>query len=112
MNMIGLNFRADLNIIPLGSYDFLISMDWLEQHHDALDYYNKAFTCLDEKGKLRKIQGIPRAVTVGEISTLQMKKRYKKGCQIFSMQMEETPNEKVPNIEDYEVLKEFEDLFK
>jgi hypothetical protein len=30
MNMNGLNTRENLNIIPLGSYDFLIGMDWLE----------------------------------------------------------------------------------
>jgi hypothetical protein len=30
MNMNGLCINIDLNIIPLGSYDFLIDMDWLE----------------------------------------------------------------------------------
>jgi hypothetical protein len=64
MAMNGLHTREDLNIIPLGSYDFLIGMDWLDQHHAILDYYNKAFSCLDEEGNLRTIQGIPRAVTV------------------------------------------------
>jgi hypothetical protein len=55
MDMNGLNIKADLNIFPLGSYDFLIGMDWLDQHHALLDYHNKAFTCLDEEGKLRKV---------------------------------------------------------
>jgi hypothetical protein len=55
MNMNGLNTSATLNTIPLGSYDFLIVMDWLDQHHVFLDYYNKAFTCLDEEGDLREI---------------------------------------------------------
>jgi hypothetical protein len=31
MDMNGLSTREDLNIIPLGSYDFLIGMDWLDQ---------------------------------------------------------------------------------
>jgi hypothetical protein len=53
MDMNGLSTKADLNIIPLGSHDFLIGMDWWEQHHVVLDCYNKAFTCLDEKGNLR-----------------------------------------------------------
>jgi hypothetical protein len=34
MDMNGLNTREDLNILPLGSYDCLIGMDWLDQHHD------------------------------------------------------------------------------
>ena len=87
-------------------------MDWLDQHHVVLDCYNKEFTCLDEKGNLRTIHGIPREVTVREILALQLKKSYRKGCQIFMAHMEETPKDKVLNIEDYAVLKEFEDIFK
>jgi hypothetical protein len=77
-----------------------------------LDCHNKEFTFLDEEGNQRKVQGIPRAVTIREISTLQLKKCYKKGCQIFAAHMEETPKDKVPNLEDYAILKEFEDVFK
>jgi hypothetical protein len=62
MDMNGLNTRADLNILPLGSSDCLIGMDWFDQH--LLDYHNKEFTFLDEEGTLRKVQGIPRAVPI------------------------------------------------
>jgi hypothetical protein len=41
-----------------------------------------------------------------------MKKIYRKGCQIFAAHMEETPKDKVSNIEDYSFLKEFDDVFK
>jgi hypothetical protein len=44
MDMNGLSTKADLNIIPLGSYDCLIRMDWLDQHHAILDCYNKSVT--------------------------------------------------------------------
>jgi hypothetical protein len=64
MNMNGLNTREDLTILPLGYYDCLIRMDWLDQHHSILGFHNKAFTCFDEEGNLRKVQGIPRAVTI------------------------------------------------
>jgi hypothetical protein len=67
---------------------------------------------LDEEGNLRRVQGIPRAVTIRDISALQLKKCYKKGCQIFAMHMEETPRDKVKNLEDHAILEEFEDLFK
>ena len=53
-----------LNIISLGSYDFLIGMDWLDMHHVVLYYYNKTFTCLDEKGNLRTVHGISMEVSV------------------------------------------------
>jgi hypothetical protein len=49
IEMNGMHTKADLNIIPLGPYDCLIGMDWLDQHHVVLDYYNKTFTCLDEE---------------------------------------------------------------
>jgi hypothetical protein len=112
MEMNGLCTKVDLNIIPLGSYDFLIGMDWLDEHHVVLDCYNKAFTCLDEQGNLRSVQGIPRVVTIREVSALQLKKSYRKGCQVFAVHMEEAPKDKVPSVEDCAVLKEFEDVFK
>jgi hypothetical protein len=64
MDMNRLGTKVNLNIIPLGSYECLISMDWLNKHHGILDFYNKEFTCLDEEGKLGNIQGIPRPVSI------------------------------------------------
>jgi hypothetical protein len=58
------------------------------------------------------VQGIPRVVTIREISSLQLKKCYRRGFQIFSAYMEERHKDKVPNLEDYEILKEFEYVFK
>jgi hypothetical protein len=55
MDMNGLNTRAYLNIFPLGSYDCLIGMDWLEQHHAIVDCHNKEFACLYEEGNLSKV---------------------------------------------------------
>jgi hypothetical protein len=57
-NMNGLNTREDLSIIPLGSYDCIIGMDWLDQHHYVLDYYNKTFTCLDDDAQPLPQQGL------------------------------------------------------
>jgi hypothetical protein len=58
------------------------------------------------------VQGIPRAVTVREISAMQLKKFYRKGYHLFVVQMEESPKDKLSNIEDHVVLKEFEDVFQ
>ena len=106
-NMNGLNTNSYLNITPLGSYDCLIGMDWLDQHHVALNYYNKEFTYLDEEGNLRKIRGIPRVVTIREVLSLQLKKSYMKGCQVFGVRMEEAPKDKVKNVEGFTILKYF-----
>jgi hypothetical protein len=81
--------KAELNIFPLGSYDCLIGMDWLDQHHALLDCCNKRFTCLNEEGNQVTIQGIPRVVAVREISTMQLKKCYQKCFQLFAARVEE-----------------------
>jgi hypothetical protein len=44
MEMNGLHTKVDFNIIPLGSYDFLIGMDSLDEHQVVLECYNKAFS--------------------------------------------------------------------
>ena len=51
------------------------------------------------------------AVTIKEISPMQLKKCYRKGCQLFAAHLEEAPEDKVSKIEDHVVLKEFEDVF-
>jgi hypothetical protein len=68
--MNGINTKEDLNIIPLGSYDFLIGMDWMEKHCDVSYCYNKAFTCHYEEENSRIVQGIPRPIFIREIPTM------------------------------------------
>jgi hypothetical protein len=70
VDMNGLSTREYLNIFPLGSYEFKIGMHWLDQNCAILDYYNKAFTCWDEEGNLRTVQGIPGAINFRVISSL------------------------------------------
>jgi hypothetical protein len=103
--MNGLSTKDELNILPLGSYDYLIGMDWLDQHHAILDCCNKALTFLEEEGNRKIVQGIPRFVDIREISTIQLKKCYRKGFQLFADHVEEETKDKVSNIEDHVVLK-------
>ena len=112
VDMKGLSMKDELNIIPLGSYDCLIGMDWLDQHHSLLDYRNKEFTCLDEEGNRKTVQGIPRAFVVREISAMQLKKCYMKGCQLFAARVEEASRDEVSKIGDHAILTEFEDVFQ
>ena len=61
------------NVLPLGSYDLLIGMDWLEQHRVILNCYDKTFTCLNSDEKPVSVKGIPRKTTVRKIFALQLK---------------------------------------
>jgi hypothetical protein len=56
INLNGVNINVDRNIIPLGSYDILIGIDWLDRHHVVLDCHNKKFISLDEEGKQSRVK--------------------------------------------------------
>jgi hypothetical protein len=77
-----------------------------------LDCRNKAFTYLDEEGNQKTIQGILRAIAIREISAMQLKKCYRKGCQLFAAHVEEASKDVVSNIGDHVILKEFEYIFQ
>jgi hypothetical protein len=64
VDMNGLSIKTELSILPLGSYDYLIGMDWFDQHHSILDCHRKEFTFLDEEGNQRTVQGIPKVVAI------------------------------------------------
>ena len=55
-----LDISFNLNIIPLGSYDILIGMDWLESHKDVIDYLHKNFISVDEEDKYHTMNEIYR----------------------------------------------------
>ena len=77
--------HVNVNIFPLGSYDLLIGMDWLEDHKVVLNCFDKTFTCTDNNGNNIKVKGILRKVTIREISALQMKRFVRKGCKLFAV---------------------------
>ena len=59
--MEGLATYAGLNVLPHGSYDVLIGMDWLEVQRKQLDCYNKTFEVLGGKGNLRVLKGFQKS---------------------------------------------------
>jgi hypothetical protein len=108
----GMYTNVDLNIIPLGSYDILIRMDWLEKHNAILDCHKNTFTCLDEEGKHSTVKGVPRPIFIREISALQLKRCLRKGFQLYATHVEEPKKTKGPSLEEFSVLQEFEDVFQ
>ena len=53
-----------LNILPLGSYDILIGMDWIEHHKTIINCLHKSFDSIDEKGNYHTIKGVYRPVSI------------------------------------------------
>ena len=88
VNLNGFPTRINLNILPLGSYDILIGMDWLEQHHVMLGSLHKSILCTYSQGNQVKIQGIPKKFFVRKISALQAKKCIRKGRKLFAVNIQ------------------------
>ena len=86
-------------------------MDGLEQHHVMLDCLHKSILCTDSQGNQVKVQGIPKKVSVRQISSLQAKKCVRKGCKLFAMNIWDVESDREQRIEDFPVLEEFKDVF-
>ena len=111
MVMNGLITYVDLNVLPLGTYDALIGMDWLEAHRVKLDCYNMNFECMSEEGNLVVVEGIPKVILVRWVLAMQLKKFCRKGFQLYAAQILEETRDETPRLEDYQVLQEFRDVF-
>ena len=102
------------SVLPLGSYDMLIGMDWLEQHRVVLNSFDKTFTCVSNDGELINVKGIPRKIVVRHISALQLNRVVWKGCKCFAVTIfneENTSNKDKLKLEDILILREYLDVF-
>jgi hypothetical protein len=108
----GQKIRTNLNILPLGSYDMIIWMDWLEQQKAVLDGYTKVLSYKDNLGTARTTQGIPKPVLVRQVLAMQLKKCIREGSQVYAIQvMNLLEKEDKPKLEDFVVLRELRDMF-
>jgi hypothetical protein len=90
----------------------IIGMDWLEQHKAVLDCYTKILSYKDDFGTTRTTQGIPKPVSVRQVSAMQLKKCMRKGCQVYAIQVTNLlEKEDKPKLEDFVVLRDFRDMF-
>jgi hypothetical protein len=109
--MSGLPTQENLNILPLGSYDLLIGMDWLDTHKTKLDCYSKNLERENEEGRRVTLQGIQNHVSLRQISSLQVKKYCRKGCPLYAIQvLKSTKNEKL-GLENHPILIEYKYVF-
>jgi hypothetical protein len=62
--------KENLYITILGSYDIVISMEWLESHDAILIFKTKRLSLMDDLGKSRVIIGRKQGVSLRFISSL------------------------------------------
>ena len=65
-----------------------------------LDYYNNTFECMDEEGNLVVVKGIPKVISVRQVSAMQLKKFYRKGFQLYAAHILEEMGDETPRLED------------
>ena len=58
-----------------------------------------------------KVQGIPKKVSIRQISSLQAKKCIRKGCKLFAVNIRDIEYDREQCIEDFCVIEEFKDVF-
>ena len=102
----------NLRVIPLGSYDLVLGMDWLEQHNAVIDCKGKTIRCLDDSGSARVIFGIKRPFSLRKISAKQLARCARKGCNLFAIAVNDL--EEIVDKESFlnhPVLQKFSDVF-
>ena len=58
-----------------------------------------------------KVQGIPKKVSVRQISALQVKKCARKGCKLFAVNIRDVESDREQHIEEFTVFEEFKNMF-
>ena len=102
------------NVLPLGSYDMLIGMDWLEQHRVVLNCFDKNFTRINNDRETINVKGILRKITIRQIFSLQVNRVVQKGCKAFVVTIineENTNNEDKIKLKDILILREYSNVF-
>jgi len=102
---------GNINIFLVISYDVLIGMDCLEAHWLKNYWYNKAFYFTNKNGKSRIVKDIPKANSIRKFLSLQLKKCFKKGCQLYVAHILDSTENKGPNFEDHLMLQGFKNVF-
>ena len=70
---------VDLQVIPLGSYDIVSSMDWIGSHRASIDSRRNTIQCKGDQGKDSEIVGIQRPISLRMIFFMQLKQSICKG---------------------------------
>jgi hypothetical protein len=111
IQMEGFWTQADLNVLPLDSYDVLLGMDWLAANKSKLKFYEKTLECEYEEGNTRMLQGIQKPVSMRQISTLHIKKFSRIGCPMYAIKIINPVESGEMKVEDHPVLWDFKDVF-
>ncbi|GKB65657.1 putative reverse transcriptase domain-containing protein [Tanacetum coccineum] len=109
-------FNIDLLPIELGSFDVIIGMDWMSEHHAEVvchenyirdPYRNELLIIQGERS------GVKNESRLEVISSIRTQRYFDKGCQVFLIQMMKIGETKAPErrIKDVPVVRDFPEVF-
>ena len=76
-----------------------------------LNYSDKTFSCLDDKGNTIVVKGIPKKGTIREISALKWKDQFVRDTKFAVYIIDNIDKNNLLKIENIPILKEFKDIF-
>ena len=59
---------------------------------------------MDEPRNLVVVKGIPKVISVRQVWAMQLKKFYRKGCQLYAAHIVEAAENETPRLDDFQVL--------
>ncbi|GJS86192.1 putative reverse transcriptase domain-containing protein [Tanacetum coccineum] len=109
-------FKIDLLPIELGSFDVIVGMDWMAEHHAEVVCYEK-YTRVPYGNDMLIVQGdrsgVKNESRLEVISSIRTQGYINKGCQAFLVQMmkKEETEASEKQIEDVPVVRDFPEVF-
>ncbi|GJT90506.1 putative reverse transcriptase domain-containing protein [Tanacetum coccineum] len=117
IGLLGHPYNINLIPIELGSFDFIIGMDWLANNH-ALILCDEKIVCIPFGDEILIIQGDRsdkgKKSTLSIISCTKTQKYMKKGCQVFLVQVTKKEAEvksKEKRLKDVPIVWKFSEVF-
>ena len=100
-------FLADLITLPFREFDFILGMDWLSKHRAIIDCGQKTVVlrCFDQTEVI--VQGIGSSLMSNVISTMQVRRFMRKGCETFLAVILDSKRGQV-DVEKIPVVREFQ----
>ncbi|GJV96530.1 putative reverse transcriptase domain-containing protein [Tanacetum coccineum] len=109
-------FKIDLLPIELGSFDVIVGMDWMAEHHAAVVCYVK-YIRVPYRNDMLIVQGersgVKNKSRLEVISSIRTQKYINQGCQVFLIQMMKEEETEIPErrIEDVPIVRDFPEVF-
>ncbi|GJU06745.1 putative reverse transcriptase domain-containing protein [Tanacetum coccineum] len=117
LGLLGHPFNIDLIPIDLGSFDIIISMDWLAKNH-AVIICDEKIVCIPYGNVVLIVQGDKndkeKKSTLSVISCVKAHKYMEKGCQLFLAQVtvkETKDKSKEKRLKDVPTVRDFPEVF-